>query len=123
MNRSETFVVNVQSPWYEKIVTNEKTVESRINDEFYSSVKIGDHIIFRHVNSNKEFLGSFTIRKVVDIYRQKSFQELLSAHLQSIFPGVSTIDEGMKIYDKFYLSCKNEIDQFGVVGFKIKLTS
>lgn len=116
----ETFVCNVQSPWFDKILSKEKTVESRIYDEFYSKIKKGDKIVFKHVNSEKTFLGSIAVRNVINIRKYKNFEELLKQDLMQVFPGFESIVQGLMVYKQFYSNRQNDIDQYGVVSFELE---
>ena len=99
---------------FEKIVSGNKVIESRLYDEKRQQINLGDQIEFA-CSENQS-------RKVVTIvkalYRYPDFENLFSDFSPSLFGGVSK-EELLKEIEVFY--SKEEQYKCGVIGIKIEV--
>ncbi|CAA6660300.1 unnamed protein product [Spirodela intermedia] len=90
---SVEFEIHVQEPFFSQLRAGVKTVEGRCALGNYNQITPGALLLV-----NKHFL-----LRVEHVKHYSSFLEMLEAEtLESVLPGVKTIEEGVKIYRKFY---------------------
>ncbi len=84
----------VYEPWFTFIEQKRKKVESRLNGKY--DIKEGDGILFQ--------CETRTVQRVVKAVRYyDTFEKMLVAEdLESVLPGVTSIQDGVKIYHQFY---------------------
>ena len=99
-----------ESP-FERIKSGEKIIEFRLYDEKRQKVKIGDQIEFSKLPELEEKL----LVRVVDLYREKSFEKLF----QRLLEDEEEIKRKTKAMRQFYSSSEEE--KYGVLGIKISL--
>jgi ASC-1-like (ASCH) protein len=97
---------------FEKIVSGQKTIESRLLDEKRQKIKIGDFIEFTQNDDETKKI----MTKVVDLYFYKTFDEMFSDLPSADFGGASK-KKLLKEIEQFYPL--EEQNKFGVVGIKI----
>ncbi|XP_065866811.1 uncharacterized protein [Euphorbia lathyris] len=92
--KTVNFELHVQEPFFTQLKDGLKTVEGRcaVGDyNRYGLIEPGALILFNNCLLLK------------DIHRYASFFEMLEAEsLAKVLPGIKTIDEGVKVYRKFY---------------------
>lgn len=100
-------------PYFTFVKSGEKTVEGRINKGYYQLLKPNDHIIiYNEVESD----SIEVIVKAVRLY--KSIKEMLETEpLEKLLPDAKNIEEGERIYKKFYTSEQER--EFGVIAIEI----
>jgi len=98
---------------FEKIINDEKIIESRLFDEKRKQINVGDRIEF----SQNDDLKNSIITKVVALYLCHSFEELFSKFPASDFGGGSK--EGLLQEIHQFYSIEDE-NKFGVIGIKIE---
>ena len=96
---------------FNKVKSGEKDIEIRVNDEKRKKIKIGDMIIFEHIESHEEIKV-----QVVNLYKFDSFKELFS-HFDNKRLGLNK-DDTYKIMDNFY---SKEEEKEGALAIQIKL--
>ena len=97
---------------FRAIKNGEKDIEVRLNDEKRQLIKIGDIIVFEHMDTKE------TIKvKVVNLYKYDSFSELFNLFDHKRL-GLKD-DDDASIMDKFYT--KEEQKLYGALGIEIKL--
>ncbi|KAG1331280.1 hypothetical protein COCNU_02G012480 [Cocos nucifera] len=93
------FDLHVQEPFFSQLRAGLKTVEGRCATGDYNRIIPGSLLLF-----NKCLL-----LEVQDVRRYSSFSEMLQVEtLARVLPGVKTIEEGVKIYRKFYTEEKEK---------------
>jgi len=101
---------------FNDILSGEKTLEIRLNDEKRRKVSVGDHIIFSKLSSEGETLKV----EVVGLHPYKSFKELYEA-----FPFSGFGCEGRTMEDllegTYKLWNKEREEKYGALGLRIKL--
>ena len=97
---------------FQAIKNQDKDIEVRLNDEKRRKIKIGDTIIFHHIDTNE------TIKtKVVNLYQFKTFKELFDAFDHNRL-GLKK-EDNESIMDNFY--SKEEQEKYGALGIEIAL--
>ncbi len=105
--------MKLQEDPFERIKSGTKTVEFRLYDEKRQIIQIGDEIEFSKLPELQEKL----IVKVIDLYREESFEKLF----KTVFVGEDEekIIEKAKSMNGFYTPEKEK--EYGVVGIKIEV--
>ncbi|OGD64022.1 hypothetical protein A2215_04300 [Candidatus Berkelbacteria bacterium RIFOXYA2_FULL_43_10] len=102
-------------PWFGYLKSGQKSIEGRIKRGKYAKIEPGDRI---EVNNEDE-----TDRVEVEVSAVReysSFEEMLAKEqIDKVLPGISNIDEGLKIYRGFY--GEKDEDKYGVVAIEIRL--
>ncbi|XP_073266572.1 uncharacterized protein [Populus alba] len=85
--------IHVQEPYFSLLKDGRKTIEGRCATGDYIRIEPGDLIL----------VNKIVVLKVEDVRRYASFSKMLQAeNLEKVLPGVKTVEEGVKIYRKFY---------------------
>jgi ASC-1-like (ASCH) protein len=104
-----------QEPYFTYLKNGQKTIEGRIRKGKYAEIKVGDHIM---VNNTEE--TEVVKTEVIDTRNYHSIKEMLEKEeIKKLLPDAETVDEGIKIYSKFY-----NLDQekeYGLVAIEVKL--
>ena len=99
---------HLSQPWFNYIKSGEKTIEGRLNKDFWKDLNIDDIIIW--YNNDKNFKT-----KVIKKNIYKSFRDYLSNEdLNKCLPNINNIDDGLNIYYQYY----NKDDTAGTFGEK-----
>ncbi len=108
-------LMHVEENWLKKILSGNKVVEGRLYDEKRRRISIGDCIILRSDSTNKEI---YVYVKYLRVY--SSFKNMLLAEgLNRVLPGIRSIDEGVKVYYKYY--GRGDEERYGVVAIGLGL--
>lgn len=87
------FELHVQEPFFSQLRAGLKTVEGRCATGDYNRITPGSLLLF----------NKCLILEVQDVRWYSTFSEMLQVGtLAKVLPGVQTIEEGVKIYRKFY---------------------
>ena len=90
---------HLSEPWFSLIKLGIKTVEGRLNKGDFSKMKLGDTITFY----NDDFIPREMIVTVKDIKYYRTFREYLENEtLNATLPGFTSIEEGVKVYYKYF---------------------
>ena len=117
-NNKMTHIVSTSEPWFSLISVGLKTVEGRKNRGKFKIMKVGD--IVKWTNDN--FYPREIVTKITGKAEYKTFQEYLESEgLSKCLPGISTIEDGLKIYFKYFT--KEEETEFGVVAIRLELVN
>lgn len=102
-------------PYFSFVKNGQKTIEGRLNKEWYRSLKPGDHIIVHRQDDEND-----TIEVVVkDLRRYASIQDMLEREpLKQLLPDVDSAEEGLKIYRKFYTEQQEQ--EFGALAIEVE---
>jgi len=110
--------IDCSEPWYGLIQTKIKPVEGRKGTLTWSAIKKGDIVIFRDPDDHlKTFkaevtgINKYTGKDALDQY-------LISETLERALPGVSSVEEGRKIYLQW--STLEQIEKYGMLGIQIR---
>jgi ASC-1-like (ASCH) protein len=98
-------------PWFGKICNSQKRIDGRSGPK-YDTIRVGDKISF-------DCKLKSVLCKVTRVTRYPSFYHLLMTEgLDNVLPGIKTIEEGLKIYKRFY---SEEFErQHGVIAIEIQ---
>ena len=101
-------------PYFTFLKNGQKTIEGRIRKGKYADIREGDEIV---VYNDKETDSVETIVKRVTTYQ--SIEEMLTKEpINKLLPDVTTIEEGVCVYRKFYTP--EEEKKFGVVAIEVE---
>lgn len=113
IHRYQILRKNVQDPWFTHIKNGDKRVEGRLNKSWVATLQRMDRIIW---NNSDQRVSTI----VKDIKSYASFREMIEKEgIQNVLPGVKSIEEGVKVYRKFY--SESDEKKFGVVGIHLGL--
>ena len=114
---SKIITKNINEPWFSLIKVGLKTVEGRLNKGEFASLIKGDYI--KIVNIELGFIRNYTI-KITSIHKYNSFREYLEKEkLEKCLPGIDTIEDGIKVYYKYYL--KENEDKYKIIAIRFKI--
>lgn len=100
--------MNVSEPYYSQIKSGQKIIEGRMSSKRFREIKKGDRILI-----NKK-LPAF----VDEVMNFASFEDMFNHYgLENCLPSVSSLKEGLDIYEKFY--SKDDIRKHGVIAIKL----
>lgn len=101
--------MGLEEEFLEAIKRGEKTVEGRVKDDKRARIRPGDKILF-----NRRLLV-----EVVDVREYDSFEDMLREEgLDRVLPGVGSIEEGVRVYRRFYSTGKEKM--FGVLAIEVR---
>ena len=101
-------------PYFSFVKNGQKTIEGRLLKSWYKDLVIGDHIVIHNQNDES---NCFEVR-VIDLRIYKTIKEMLEKEeLKRILPDVETIEQGLKIYRKFY--SEEQEKEFGALAIEI----
>ncbi|NJE05541.1 ASCH domain-containing protein [Thermococcus sp. M36] len=104
-----TWRMGLQEEYLKAIAEGRKKVEGRLYDEKRQRIRPGDTIIFE----NK------LMCVVKDIRVYSSFSEMLGKEgLENVLPGVESIEEGVRVYRRFYSEEKEK--KYGVAAIEVE---
>ncbi|WP_297437292.1 ASCH domain-containing protein [Thermococcus sp.] len=110
-----TWRMGLQEEYLRAIAEGKKRVEGRLYDERRQGIRPGDTIIFEN--------RLMCVVKDVRVY--SSFREMLEKEgLENVLPGVESIEEGVRVYRRFYSEEKErkysvaaiEVEPVGWIG-------
>ena len=114
---SKLITKNISEPWFSLIKDGLKTVEGRLNKGDFASLIKGDCI--KVVNNDLGFMRNYTI-KITSIHKYTSFKEYLEKEkLEKCLPGIDTIEDGVKVYYKYY--SKEDEEKYKIVAIRFKI--
>ena len=106
---------HLSEPWFSLVRDGKKTVEGRLDQGEWSRLKTGSTIEW--YNSDSGIKKTIQTR-VVGILCYLSFESLIKSEgLNNILPSISTIEEGIKVYQKIYGVEPNST----ILGIKLEL--
>jgi ASC-1-like (ASCH) protein len=112
-----TYTKHLSEPWFSLIKIGANKCEGRLNKGDFSEMKKGDNIIF--TNNDFEFPRLFRC-KITSVHNYSSFKEYLDVEkLEKCLPGINTIDEGVKIYYKYYT--QEDENKYQIKAFRLRV--
>lgn len=106
--------VNVEHIWWKAIKSNKKTVEGRLNKGVFAEIKKNDRLEFV---SNKT--QATVTRRVYRVTKYKTFHDyLVNEGLRRTLPTVTSLEDGIAVYRKFYSEEKERT--YNVLAIAIK---
>jgi ASC-1-like (ASCH) protein len=113
-----TYTKHLSEPWFSLIKIGAKKCEGRLNKGEFSEMKKGDYILFE--NNDLDFLRSFRC-KITSIHNYNSFEHYLESEtLEICLPGIDTIEEGIRIYYKYYK--KEDEAKYKIKAFRLRIS-
>jgi len=112
------FEKHLSEPWFSLIKLGLKKCEGRLKKGDFSNMKKGDFIKFE--NNDFNFKRTFVV-KITSIHYYSSFNEYLEKEgLNKCLPGIDSIEDGVKIYHKYYPI--EEEEKYNIVAIRFLLT-
>jgi ASC-1-like (ASCH) protein len=100
-NQPVCWSMKLSSPWYEYVASGQKQYEGRRYFKNVPLMKSKDLIVFTHAVASPTLSVSI-IKKIVRVHKFATFAEALSQlDMSKILPRVSSISQGIGIYEKF----------------------
>ncbi len=107
--------MNLQSKYFDYILSGTKRVELRLLDEKRKKINVGDTIIFKDEETDESFEAL-----VINLHKYDTFENLFKDFDISILADVSmTKQQLLDVLETFYT--KEKQSTYGVVGIEIKL--
>ncbi|NJF25125.1 ASCH domain-containing protein [Thermococcus sp. Bubb.Bath] len=104
-----TWKMGLQEEYLKAITEGRKRIEGRLYDEKRQKIKPGDTIIFEN--------RLMCVVKDIRVY--SSFREMLESEgIENVLPGVGDIEEGIRVYRKFYSEEKEK--KYGVAAIEVE---
>ncbi|ASJ05551.1 ASCH domain-containing protein [Thermococcus barossii] len=101
--------MGLQEEYLRAIAEGRKRIEGRLYDEKRQAIRPGDEIVFE----NK------LVCVVKDLRVYPSFREMLEREgIENVLPGVESIEEGVRVYRRFYSEEKER--KYGVVAIEVE---
>lgn len=101
-------------PYFTFLKNGQKTIKGRIKKGWYRFVKPGDHIIVY----NEDESNSVEVL-VKDVRTHTSIRDMLEHEpLKRVLPDVETIEQGIKVYKRFYTDEQEQ--NFGVIAIDVE---
>ncbi|NPA47145.1 MAG: ASCH domain-containing protein [Thermococci archaeon] len=101
--------MGLQEEYLKAIAEGRKRIEGRLYDEKRQGIRPGDEIVFENR----------LVCVVKDVRVYPSFREMLEREgLDNVLPGVESVDEGVRVYRRFYSEEKER--KYGVVAIEVE---
>lgn len=93
MLKEVDFELHVQEPFFSELNDGTKTIEGRCAVDNYKRIQAGHILLF----------NKCLMLQVQDVRKYSSFHEMLeSESLARVLPGITSVEEGVKVYRNFY---------------------
>ena len=110
--------IHISEPWFSLINFKLKTVEARENKGDIEKMNTGDLIIF--FNTDLGWNRKIVV-EITKVHYYDNFQEYLEEEkLENCFPGLETIEEGIKICGKYSKKLEEEEKEEEKEKIKVK---
>ena len=114
LNKIICHYLNLQPVPFSLIMSKNKTIEMRLNDEKRKKMKTGDVIVFINNKTKEEMIA-----EIIDIKPYKDFVELYSNYSKSKLGYL--VDEQANPDDMLIYYSKDAITKYGVLAIEIKV--
>ncbi|KAK8447606.1 hypothetical protein SEVIR_8G106200v4 [Setaria viridis] len=112
MYNAVDFELHVQEPYFTQLRAEAKTVEGRLATGNYNRITQGSLLLF----------NKCLMLNVEAVRKYSSFSEMLQAEtISNVLPGISSIEEGVKVYRKFYTEERE--NSYGVLAISVSKPS
>lgn len=108
-------IIDIQKRWFDLLLSGKKIVEGKKGTPKWANIEAKDIIVFRSEKDHHVF-------KVVTVVRYSTLKKYLKEEgLEKVLPGVTNIEEGMKIYQSAPISwTEKEIEKYGILAIHVK---
>ena len=105
---------HLSEPWFSLIKLGLKRCEGRLNKKDFAKMKKGDKIIF--TNNDFDFERKISV-KITSIHKYDTFKKYLEKEtLERCLPGIDSLNNGEKIYYKYY--SKEDESKFKIIAIR-----
>ncbi len=116
ISKMKIITKNVSEPWFSLIKLGIKSVEGRLNKGDFKDLRIDDIIIW--TNDDLGFYREFKT-KIIHKKNYDTFEDyLLNEGLDKCLPGIENIEDGLKVYFKYYT--KQQEKEFGILVLELQ---
>lgn len=116
ISKMKIITKNVSEPWFSLIKLGIKSVEGRLNKGDFKDLRINDIIIW--TNNDLGFYQEFKT-KIIGKKNYDTFENyLLNEGLDKCLPGIKNIEDGLKVYFKYYT--KQQEKEFGILALELQ---
>lgn len=113
----DSYEMNVDGKWFDKIVSGSKTIELRLNDERRRCIKVGDYIVLNNLDESADLTKC--VVKVTALHKFNNFETLYN-NLDMTKCGYSIADAPSCEDMLMYYSAERQAE-YGVVGIEFEL--
>lgn len=107
--------LSLKQCYFDAIKSGIKTVEGRLNSHKFKDLKSGMTIIFSSVDTHETIICT-----VISIHVYATFEEMLIHEgLENMLPGVTSLDEGVNLYENFEGYCEG-VRKVGALAITIQ---
>lgn len=107
----------IRQPYLNDIKAGYKTVEGRINRGRFSQLRPGDKVKFYDAENPHDYI----ICTITGIQVYPTFFEMLrSEGLQKMIPDVTSLEEGIAIYESFP-GYRENVEKYGALALRLKI--
>ena len=111
-NSEPKYTKFISNPWFGYIKSGKKTVEGRKNTGDFEKMQPGDIVKWIHSDD-------YVLTRIVSKNVYKTFKEYLETEgLSNCLPGIDTIEDGIKVYYKYYTP--EDEAKYGVIAIKLE---
>ena len=111
------FTKHISEPWFSLIKVGCKTCEGRLGKGDFAKMKKNDYVIFE--NSDLGFARTVRV-KITSIHNYNSFIKYLETEtVENCLPGIDNLDDGLKVYYKYF--SKEDEEKYKVVAVRLKV--
>ena len=108
-------VFDVEEHWFDELLRETKTVEGRKASPTWVDIIPGEPVKFRCKETSREALF-----EVVRVTIYDSLEDYIACEgLRHCLPGVTTLEEGIKIYQGFFTS--EELQRYKLLAIEVRL--
>lgn len=105
--------ITIKNPWFNYIKKGDKIIEGRLNKGIFKSFTLGEKVVWVNNNNKVETYINY-------IKKYNNFSDMLKNEgIKNVLPGVDNINDGIKIYRKYY--SKKQEDDNGVMAIGVSL--
>jgi ASC-1-like (ASCH) protein len=110
------YIKHLSEPWFSLIKLGIKKCEGRLKKGDFSNFEKGDIIVFE----NNDFGFNRTICvKITSIHHYPTFEKYLeSEKLETCLPGIDSIEDGLKVYYKYY--SKIDENKYHIIAIRFR---
>ena len=110
--------ITVAAPWFKHIKKGRKTVEGRLNKGKFSELGPGSVLVIAEKGSHIDKV----VAVVVKVKKYPDFKTyLVQEGLASTLPGITSIEEGVAVYRRFY--SEEQEKEYGVLAICIHVVN
>jgi len=113
---TKKYIEPLSEPWFTLISLGLKKVEGRKNKGRFKDMQVGEIIEW----TNNDFKPRSVLTKITKKEKYDTFNEYLETEgLKQCLPGISSIEDGLSVYFKYFT--KEDEREFGVIAIGLEI--